>query len=137
MNGENDVLGTEDRFFASLARGDGETLEGLLAPDFLLIDVFTGSDVGRSAFVEVIGSRQLMLESITRLGTQTRLYGGVAVVTGQTRLVGHFRAQAFQVRSRYTHVYVRSREGYRLVNAQGTPVAASTAPSNLTLSTGP
>ncbi len=82
MNGEPDVLGTEDRFFTSLARGDGETLEDLLAPDFLLIDVFTGSAVGRSAFVEAIGSRQLVLESITRLGTQTRLYGGVAVVTG-------------------------------------------------------
>ena len=128
MNAETEVLGAEDRFFTALSKGHGEALGSVLAPECLLIDVLTGSDVRRSALGEVVRSGRLVFESIGRLGIETRLYGDVAVTTGKTYLVGDFDGQAFRVRSRYTHVYVRGRDGYRLVNAQGTPVAASAAP---------
>ena len=128
MNPVIDVLDAEDRFFTALSKGDVEALGSLLAPDCLLIDVLTGSDVRRSALVEAIGSRLLVMESITRLGMQTRMYGNVAVINGETQLVGRFQAQPFKVHSRYTHVYVRGWDGYRLVNAQGTVMASPARP---------
>ena len=119
---ESAVLMTEDAFFAALSKGDRRALEGAVADECILIDVLSGSEVPRSVFVESLGSRRLAFESIERLGARVRLYGDTAVVTGETRMIGSFDGQAFQVHSRYTHVYVHGPNGFRLVNAQGTPV---------------
>jgi ketosteroid isomerase-like protein len=123
MKTDTAVLQTEERFFAALSQGDRETLDGIVAHDCILIDVLTGSEVPGRDFVDVVGSRRLVFESIERLDARVRLYDGTAIVTGQTRMIGRFDRQAFQVHSRYTHVYVHGRDGFRLVNAQGTPVA--------------
>jgi ketosteroid isomerase-like protein len=125
MNTESAVLMAEDRFFSALSKHDCEALGDVVADDCVLIDVMTGSEVPCAVFLEVVCSRQLVFDSIERLGARIRLYGGAAVVTGQTRMIGHLDAQAFQVHSRYTHVYAHGRDGFRLVNAQGTPVAAA------------
>ena len=122
MNTKQEVLITENRFFEALSKNDWSALVDVVADDCILIDVMTGSEVPRSVFVELVGSRRLLFESIERLGARVRLYGGSAVVTGQTRMIGRFEAQEFRVHSRYTHVYARGRDGFRLVNAQGTPV---------------
>ena len=132
MNDERSVLMTEDRFFAALSKGDREALGSVVADDCALIDVLTGSEVPPSVFVEIVGSRRLVFESIERLGARVRLYGDTAVVTGQTRMIGWFDGQSFQAHSRYTHLYVRGRDGFRLVNAQGTPVAMAAVESKPT-----
>jgi ketosteroid isomerase-like protein len=125
--GESAVLIVEDRFFAALSRRDRETLERLVADDCLLIDVLTGSEVPRAVFIDLVGSGRLVFDSIEPLDSRVRLYGVTAVVTGETRMTGHFDTQSFTVHSRYTHVYAHMRDGFRLINAQGTPVAASAA----------
>jgi hypothetical protein len=43
--GSQDVLAAEDRFFHALLQGDPVGLTGVLTPDFLLIDVMTGSEI--------------------------------------------------------------------------------------------
>ena len=127
MTTDTAALLVEDRFFTALSKGDREVLGSIVADDCVLIDVMTGSEVPGRDFVDVLGSRRLVFDSIERLGTRVRLYGGTAIATGETRLVGRFDTHAFQVRSRYTHVYVQDRDGLRLVSAQGTPVVASPA----------
>ena len=124
------VLQTEERFFTALTQGDRETLVGIVAPDCIMIDVLTGSEVPGQAFVGLVGAGRLVFESIERLGARVRLVGEVAIVTGQTRMFGHFDAMTFQVRSRYTHVYVQHRNAFRLVNAQGTPVVVAAVESS-------
>ena len=121
---ESAALKTEDDFFAALSSGDRRALEGVVADDCLLIDVLSGSEVPRTVFVEAVGSRRLVFESIERLGARVRLYGGTAVVTGETRMIGRFDGQSFRVHSRYTHVYVEQHGRWRLVAAQGTPIAS-------------
>jgi ketosteroid isomerase-like protein len=122
---QNDVLAAEDRFFQALLQGDGAALHGVLTPDFLLIDVMTGSEIPASALVEIVGSRQLRFDSVERLDARVRLYGTAAVVTGQTRMQGRFGEQSFVAHSRYTHVYVRTGGTWQLASAQGTPIAAA------------
>jgi ketosteroid isomerase-like protein len=121
---ERGVLAAEDRFFQALLRGDGPGLERVLAPDFLLIDVMTGSEIPRGVLVELVGSRQLVFESVEQIDSRVRPYGEAAVVTGQTRMQGHYGEQRFGAHSRYTHVYVRTGSAWRLASAQGTPIAA-------------
>ena len=45
MTTPGDVLVAEDTFFQALLRGDGASLQGVLMPDFLLIDVLSGSEI--------------------------------------------------------------------------------------------
>jgi ketosteroid isomerase-like protein len=123
MKTDTAVLLAEDHLFAALSAGDGEALGRVVADDCTLIDVLTGSEVPRAEFVDLVGSHRLVFGSIERIGARVRLYGDTAVVTGQTRMIGHFGSQPFQVHSRYTHVYARQRDGLRLINAQGTPIA--------------
>ena len=58
------------------------------------------------------------------IDSRVRLYGEAAVVTGQTRMQGHYGEQHFGAHSRHTHVYVRTGRAWRLASAQGTPIAA-------------
>jgi hypothetical protein len=127
MRSQDEVMAAEDRFFQALLRGDPVGLTGVLAPDFLLIDVMTGSEVPGPVLVDLVGSGQLRFESVDRIDSRIRLYSGAAVVTGQTRMQGRYGEQRFATHSRYTHVYVQGPGGWRLASAQGTPISAPAA----------
>jgi ketosteroid isomerase-like protein len=127
MGSQDEVLAAEDRFFQALLRGDPGSLIAVLTPDFLLIDVMTGSEIPGPVLVDLVGSRQLRFESVDRIDARVRLYGGAAVVTGQTRMQGCYGEQRFEAHSRYTHVYVQGAGGWRLASAQGTPISAAAA----------
>jgi ketosteroid isomerase-like protein len=124
---EHAAMKAEDEFFEALLRGDGTALEAVLTPDFLLIDVMSGSEIPRDVLVALVGSRQLRFESVERIDSLVRQYGDTAVVTGQTRMRGVFGDQRFEAHSRYTHVYVRNEQGWQLASAQGTPIVAPAA----------
>ncbi len=119
---EPDTHEAERRFFAALQDGDVDRLEQLLADDFLLVDVLSGSEVARSALLEALASGDLVFEAIDALESRERRYGATAIVNGRTRIRGRFKTQEFGAHSRYTHVYVRQDGRWRLATAQGTPV---------------
>jgi hypothetical protein len=127
MGSQDEVLAAEDRFFQALLQADPLSLTGVLTPDFLLIDVMTGSEIPGLVLVDLVGSRQLRFESVNRIDSRVRLYTGAAVVTGQTRMQGRYGEQRFEAHSRYTHVYVQGLGGWRLASAQGTPISAAAA----------
>jgi putative oxidoreductase len=122
--GRDDVSAAEDGFFGALLRGDGDALRALVTPDFVLIDVMTGSELPGTVLVDLVGGRQLVFEAIERIDSRVRAYGSAAVVTGQTRMRGRYQDQFFSAHSRYTHVYLRADSRWRLGSAQGTPIGA-------------
>lgn len=95
----------EQEFFKALVEANQETLDGLLADDFVLVDVLTGSEVSKAALLEIVGARGVRFGVIDRINFRVRLYGAVAVITGQTAVSGDFNNQRFEVDSRYTHVF--------------------------------
>ena len=121
------ILDAEDRFFVGLLNADRAALELVLAPDFLLVDVMTGSEVPRDFLVDAVGSRELVFEAITRAPGRVRHYGDTAIVVGETRMRGRYGEQSFAAHSRYTHVYIKSGSGWQIVTAQGTPIAPASA----------
>src|SRR3954463_4569728 len=106
------VLEVDDRFFGGLLAVDRAALEQVLAPDFLLVDVMTGSEIPRDFLVDAVGARQLVFEAITRAPGWVRHYGNPAIVLGETRMRGRYGEQSFAAHSRYTHVYVRTASGW-------------------------
>jgi ketosteroid isomerase-like protein len=129
MGDDRDALATERRFFNSLVEADVATLDRVLADDFLLIDVMSGSEVTRATLLALVGSGQLVFESITPGDSRVRSYPGTTVVTGSTRMSGRFEGTPFAASSRYTHVYVEQQGRLRLVAAQGTQIAPQPDPS--------
>jgi hypothetical protein len=123
MASQDEILSAEDRFFQSLLQADPVSLTEILTPDFLLIDVMTGSEIAGPVLVDLVRSRQLRFESVDRIDARVRRYSGAAVVTGQTRIEGRYQEQRFEAHSRYTHVYVHGPAGWRLASAQGTPIS--------------
>jgi len=118
-----DALDGDRAFFAALIAADTRALEAVLADDFMLIDVMSGSEVARAALLELVGTRSLIFDSIEPGETRVRVHDGAAIITGRTRMSGRFGATAFTVASRYTHVFVWQDERWRLVAAQGTQIA--------------
>jgi ketosteroid isomerase-like protein len=115
----------EQEFFTALIEADLEALRRILADDFVLIDVMTGSEVTKSALLGVVGAGQLRFEGIDRTEYRVRLYGTTTVITGRTEMKGYFGEHPFHASSRYTHVFIEQSEHWRMVAAQGTQIAPS------------
>jgi ketosteroid isomerase-like protein len=122
-------LAADSEFFKALIDADVATLEDLLAADFILVDVMGGSEVPKATLIGLVGSGQLKFESIKPTDAHMRIYGATGIVIGRTEMQMRFDQTAFTTKSRYTHVYVEERGRWRMVSAQGTPIAdAQVAP---------
>jgi ketosteroid isomerase-like protein len=123
MIGEADPLAPDREFFTSLLNANAEALDRLLVDEFMLVDVMRGAEIEKPALLSVLGSGQLRFEKVEPAEVRVRLYSETAIVTGRTQMSGQFGEEPFQVRSRYTHVYVRQDGSWRLVTAQGSDCA--------------
>jgi ketosteroid isomerase-like protein len=123
MKHESDPLAVDHQFFGALVTTDLQSLEEILADDFLLIDVMSGSEVSKETLAAAIGSGQLKFDAIRPIDARVRRYGAAAVITGHTRMNGKFDGSPFAADSRYTHVYIEAQGRWRLVSAQGTQIA--------------
>ncbi len=117
----------EQAFFTALIEANLETLDKVLSDDFVLIDVMSGSEIAKSALLEVVGGGQLKFDNIVRKEFRVRTYGQTAVVIGQTKMRGAFEGQPFGASSRYTHVFVEQSDRWRMVAAQGTQITSPEA----------
>lgn len=113
----------DQEFFTALTEANVGVLNRVLADDFVLIDVMSGSEVPKATLLNVVSSGQLKFETIERVEYRVRVYGITAVVIGRTEMGGHYNGQPFRVSSRYTHVFVDDSGHWRLVAAQGTQIA--------------
>ena len=102
MTSQNPESAEQD-FFAGLIEANRDALAGVLADDFVLIDVMTGSEMPKSALLDVVGGGLLKFELIDRVEYRVRIYGPTAVITGRTEMKGLYDGLAFQTSSRYTH----------------------------------
>jgi hypothetical protein len=123
MNNQTGPLAADAQFFKALLAADVAALDDLLDGDFILVDVMGGSEVPKATLIGLVGSGQLKFESIVPADTHARIYGATGVVIGRTEMHMRFEQTAITTKSRYTHVYVEERGRWRMVSAQGTPIA--------------
>jgi ketosteroid isomerase-like protein len=117
-----DPLAADRQFFTALVEADLDALRQILADDFVLIDVVTGSQIPKAALLAAMEGGQLVFAAIESLETSARTYNGCAVITGRTRIRGRYADSPFEAHSRYTHVYIEQHGRWRMVAAQGTRV---------------
>ena len=78
MTTPHEVSAAEDRFFTALLQADGGALDALLTPDFVLVDVMTGSEIPGPVLRELVAGRQLVFESIERV--DSRMFSSAAAL---------------------------------------------------------
>ena len=123
MDTRLDTLATERAFFSALISANLESLDSLLADDFILIDVLNGSEITKPMLLAALGSSQVKFDSIEPVESRVRAYATtMAVIAGRTELRGRVGEAAFTASSRYTHVFVMQAGGWVLASAQGTQI---------------
>jgi hypothetical protein len=120
---ETNPLAVDREFFEALLSANVARLGRLLADDFLIVDVMSGSETGKAELIAALGSGRLKFQKIASTDNHVRNYGGAAVVNGRTEMNLSFDAMPITVKSRYTHVYISFGEHWRMVSAQGTRIA--------------
>lgn len=122
---------TDLDFFAALLDRDIPSLELLLAQDFMIIDVASGSVHQRAPFLEAIGSGAIAFLQIETFPKERsiRLVGPCAgIVVSRTAMSFKGPDDALTtVSSRYTHVFQACGWNWRLVSAQGTAIQATSS----------
>ena len=116
-------LAADQQFFTALIAADTKMLERILTDDFILIDVMSGAENTKQAFLAFVGAEQVKFDSIEPAEQRVRLYQTTAVITGRTEMRGRLGDAPFVASSRYTHVYVTQQNEWRLASAQGTRIS--------------
>ncbi len=96
-----DPLATERQFFRALLEAKLESLDQVLADDFLLIDVMSGSEISKPALLGAVGSGQLKFEVVEVVESRVRLHSGTAMSNGRTQMRGRFGETLCSADSRY------------------------------------
>jgi ketosteroid isomerase-like protein len=117
---------TDLDFFRALLDRDIPALETLLAEEFLIVDVASGSVNHREAFLDAINGRMVTFREIKTFPDETviRLADpGAGIVVGRTEMsFSGADGGLTEVASRYTHVFRADGPSWRLLSAQGTPI---------------
>jgi ketosteroid isomerase-like protein len=123
MDTKLDPLVKERAFFSALLSGNIDSLDSILADDFVMVDLMTGSEITKPMLLAAVGSSQVKFEAIDPVESKVRFYScDTAVVVGRTEM--RFRAgeSSFSFSSRYTHVFVMQDGSWQLASAQGTQI---------------
>jgi ketosteroid isomerase-like protein len=119
------IVRLDRSFFTMLIEANVEALGQLLADDFTIIDILSGSIAGKAPLLAAVSSGQVKFTSVDALESTARTYGTAAVVTGRTHLKGDMAGTPFDLSSRYTHVYPNQEGVWQLVAAQGTRICGT------------
>jgi ketosteroid isomerase-like protein len=112
-------------FFCALLQRDMPALEELLAADFQIVDVASGSVHERASFLAAISAGAVTFQQIQTFPPERtiRLEGLTAIVTGRTAMCfANAEGELTFVNSRYTHVFRGGAGSWQLASAQGTPI---------------
>ena len=123
MDTKLDPLVKERAFFSALLSGNIDSLDSILADDFLMVDLLSGSEITKPMLLAAVASSQVKFEAIEPVESNVRLYStNTAIVVGRTEM--RFRAgeSSFNFSSRYTHVFVLQDGDWHLASAQGTQI---------------
>jgi ketosteroid isomerase-like protein len=108
---------------------DRATIERLIAPDWVVTHV-AGQRITRAeVFRDMLESDATHLISSEADEVEVRVFGDAAVVTGQTHAQGTQSGAPFDVRLRFTDVFVRRGDQWQAVASHATLIAPSSVRS--------
>jgi ketosteroid isomerase-like protein len=106
-----------DRWDKAIVAKDRAAIEANMAEDFRQIDG-AGNIENKTSFVQGLLAPELKMDPYVVEELDVRLYGGVALLSGRTKMTGAYNGKPFTSHYRYIDVYVRRSEGWKVVSVQ-------------------
>lgn len=110
---ENDVRDAEQRWNSTYLAGDVEEFAKLVDNSFIYLS--ERGEFGREEYLSNLASGVIAMRNLTTIKSQIRVFGDVAIVTGEVRMEATFHGADISGTDRYTRVWHRQANG--LVNA--------------------
>lgn len=107
--------------YRAMIDGDMKALDQLLADDLIYLHS-TGAADSKTSLVEALTQRKFVFKSAESSGTTVRVYGDVAVLNGQVKMVVEVAGTDHHAHSGFTTVWSRQDGHWRLVHWQSTPL---------------
>lgn len=95
--------------------GDRATIERVIAPDWTTTGPDGSVRTRKQVLSEVFETRVHRIQRMTIDEVEVRPFGDAAVVSGRTHALGEFNGQSYNVRIRFTDVFIKRRGEWQAV----------------------
>ena len=118
---EQQLREMNDKWVKALVRGDADTLDLIMADDFLFAYPMEGDD--KAQFLGDILSGDIRVEYLTRENISVRIWGATAVLTGKDSAKWSYKGREFTGHYKIVHVYSLRNDRWQLVSVQACPIS--------------
>ena len=109
-----------DDWVKALVRNDGDTLDRIMADDFLFAYPMEGDD--KAQFIGDVASGDIRVEFLARENVSVRIWGDTAALTGKDSAKWFYRGRDFSGHYKVINVYARRSGEWKLVSIQACPI---------------
>jgi len=109
-----------DEWVKAVVRGDGETLNRVMADDFIFTYPLEGDD--KAQFIADITSGDLKIEHITREQLSVRVFGSTAVVAARDSATWLYHGRELSGQYRVILIYSKREDRWQLCAVQACPM---------------
>ncbi len=116
------VMKADKAFTAAIAKGDSEAFDKLTSGDYILTSS-RGNVWDKAKNLDALKDGTLKFDSIDNEDEKVHKYGDAAVVTGLSKIKGHYKDKEFDDSYRWTRVWVHHEGSWVCVAEQMSLVA--------------
>lgn len=109
-----------DEWVKALVRGDGETLNRIMADDFYFAYPMEGDD--KVQFIDDVTSGVIRVEYLNRENVSVRIWGNTAVLSAHDSAKWFYQGRDFSGHYKIVHIYAQRDDKWELVSVQACPV---------------
>ena len=120
IEAEQHVRQLNDEWVKAIVRGDGETLNRILADDFVFTYPLEGDD--KAQFIGDVTSGDLKIEHIRREQVSVRVFGGTAVVTARDSATWLYHGHRHSGQYKFILVFSKRADQWQLCAVQACPM---------------
>ena len=117
---EQHVRQLNDDWVKALVRADGETLNRIMADDFIFTYPLEGDD--KAQFITDVTSGHLKIEHISREQTNVRVFGNTAVLTSRDSATWLYHGREFSGQYKIIKVFTERNGRWQLCAIQACPM---------------
>ena len=117
---EQHVRQLNDDWVKAIMRGDGETLDRIMADDFLFTYPLEGDD--KAQFIADVTSGDLKVEHITREQVSVRIFGSTAVLTARDSATWLYHGRELSGQYKIIKVFTERAGRWQLCAIQACPM---------------
>lgn len=118
---EQDILNLEQQWVTALLQGDADTLEKMYADG--IVYTHTNADMDtKASYLAKIRSGDLTYQSLDRTDITVQIFGTTAIAACRWMAKSVAGGIHYQIDARYTHVYARINDEWKMVAHQSTRI---------------